>query len=194
MFLQGESGAQTVSNESTHAGMRLRALALVTLTTHGPRTLAGPPSAAYAGGMSAPDLFTAIDHVGIAVPDLDVAIAFYRDTYGMTLQHEETNEEQGVREAMMAVGDSTSCIQLLAPLSPASTIAKFLDRNGPGIQQMAYRVADLDSVSATLRERGLRLLYDAPKRGTANSRINFIHPKDAGGILVELVEPAADPH
>ena len=83
---------------------------------------------------------------------------------------------------------------MLAPLSPASTIAKFLDRNGPGIQQMAYRVADLDSVSATLRERGLRLLYDAPKRGTANSRINFIHPKDAGGILVELVEPAADPH
>ena len=111
----------------------------------------------------------------------------------MTLQHVETNEEQGVREAMMAVGDSTSCIQLLAPLSPESTIAKFIDRSGPGIQQMAYRVADIDAVCATLRERGLRLLYDTPKRGTANSRINFVHPKDAGGILVELVEPAADP-
>ncbi len=136
-------------------------------------------------------LFTAIDHVGIAVADLDEAIAFYRDTYGMRLAHEETNEEQGVREAMMAVGDSGSCIQLLAPLSPESTIAKFLDRSGPGIQQMAYRVVDLDAVSTVLRERGLRLLYDEPRRGTAGSRINFVHPKDAGGVLVELVEPAA---
>jgi methylmalonyl-CoA/ethylmalonyl-CoA epimerase len=136
-------------------------------------------------------LFTHIDHVGIAVPDLDAAIAFYRDTYGMALLHEETNEEQGVREAMMGVGESGSCIQLLAPLSPESTIAKFLDRSGPGIQQLAYRVADLDAVCATLRERGLRLLYDAPKRGTSDSRVNFIHPKDAGGVLVELVEPAA---
>lgn len=138
------------------------------------------------------DLFTAIDHVGVAVPDLDEAIAFYRDSYGMELAHEETNEEQGVREAMMRVGASGSCIQLLAPLSPESTIAKFLDRNGQGIQQLAYRVEDIDAVCATLRERGLRLLYDTPKRGTSNSRVNFIHPKDAGGILVELVEPAAD--
>ena len=139
------------------------------------------------------DLFTAIDHVGVAVSDLDVAIEFYRDTYGMTLMHEEVNQEQGVREAMMAVGASGSCIQLLAPLSPESTIAKFLDRSGPGVQQMAYRVVDLDAVSTTLRERGMRLLFDAPRRGTANSRINFIHPKDAGGILVELVEPATSP-
>ncbi len=136
------------------------------------------------------DLFTAIDHVGVAVSDLDAAIAFYRDTYGMTLAHQEVNEEQGVREAMMAVGASGSCVQLLAPLSPKSTIATFLDRSGPGVQQVAYRVADLDAVSQTLRERGLRLLYDAPRRGTADSRVNFIHPKDAGGILVELVEPA----
>ena len=140
------------------------------------------------------DLFTAIDHVGVAVPDLDEAIAFYTSTYGMRMLHEETNEEQGVREAMMDVGDSGSCIQLLAPLTPASTIAKFLDRSGPGIQQLAYRVTDLDAVSATLRERGLRLLYDAPRRGTSNSRVNFIHPRDAGGILVELVEPADSAH
>ena len=139
-------------------------------------------------------LFTAIDHVGVAVADLDEAIAFYRDTYGMTLAHEEVNEDQGVREAMMAVGDSGSHIQLLAPLSPESTIAKFLDRSGPGIQQMAYRVEDLDAVSATLRERGLRLLYPEARRGTAGSRINFIHPKDAGGILVELVEPSPQGH
>jgi len=128
------------------------------------------------------------------VPDLDAAIAFYRDTYGMHVAHEETNEEQGVREAMVAVGDSGSFIQLLAPLSPESTIAKFLDRSGPGIQQMAYRVTDVEQVSAILRERGLRLLYDEPRRGTSDSRINFIHPKDAGGILVELVEPAASGH
>lgn len=139
-------------------------------------------------------LFTAIDHVGVAVADLDEAIAFYRDTYGMTLAHEEVNEEQGVREAMMAVGGSGSHIQLLAPLSSESTIAKFLDRSGPGIQQMAYRVEDLDAVSATLRERGLRLLYPEARRGTAGSRINFIHPKDAGGILVELVEPSPTGH
>jgi methylmalonyl-CoA/ethylmalonyl-CoA epimerase len=140
------------------------------------------------------DLFTAIDHVGIAVRDLDEAIEFYSSTYGMRLAHQEVNEEQGVREAMMAVGDSGSSIQLLAPLTEESTIAKFLDRSGPGIQQMAYRVADLDSVSATLRGRGLRLLYDEPRRGTAGSRINFVHPKDAGGVLVELVEPAVGSH
>lgn len=137
-------------------------------------------------------MFTEINHVGIAVADLDAAIEFYQSSFDMSLVHEETNEEQGVREAMLAVGDSGSCIQLLAPLTPESTIAKFLDKNGPGIQQMAYTVEDIDAVSATLRERGLRLLYDEPRRGTANSRINFIHPKDAGGVLVELVEPATD--
>ncbi|HQR28645.1 MAG TPA: methylmalonyl-CoA epimerase [Nocardioides sp.] len=136
-------------------------------------------------------LFTAIDHVGIAVRDLDEAMAFYREKYGMTVVHEETNEEQGVREAMVAVGDSGSCIQLLAPLSEGSTIAKFLERSGPGIQQLAFRVTDVEAVATVLRERGLRLLYDAPRRGTSDSRVNFIHPKDAGGVLVELVEPAA---
>lgn len=136
-------------------------------------------------------LFTAIDHVGIAVPDLDVAMEFYRSAYGMTVVHEETNAEQGVREAMVAVGDSGSCIQLLAPLDETSTIAKFLDRSGPGLQQLAFRVTDLEVVASLLRERGLRLLYDEPRRGTADSRVNFVHPKDAGGVLVELVEPAA---
>ena len=136
------------------------------------------------------DLFVCIDHAGVAVPDLDAAIELYTKSFGMTLVHEEVNEEQGVREAMMAVGGSGSCVQLLAPLSPASTIARFLDRNGPGLQQVAYRVRDVEAVSATLRERGLRLLYDVPKRGTAGSRVNFVHPKDAGGVLVELVQPA----
>jgi methylmalonyl-CoA/ethylmalonyl-CoA epimerase len=133
-------------------------------------------------------MLTRIDHVGLAVHDLDAAIAFYENTFGMHLVHQEVNEEQGVREAMLAVGDSGSCIQLLAPLTPDSTIAKFLDRNGEGIQQVAYGVDDVDAACAQLRARGVRLLYDAPKRGTAGSRVNFIHPKDAGGVLVELVE------
>lgn len=139
-------------------------------------------------------LFTQIDHVGLAVADLDAAIDFYEKTFGMKLAHRETNEEQGVEEAMIAIGDSDNKLQLLAPLNENSTIAKFLDRNGPGMQQLAYRVTDVEKVSAILRERGVRLLYDAPRRGTADSRINFIHPKDAGGVLVELVEPAATPH
>ena len=141
-------------------------------------------------------LLLGIDHVGIAVPDLDVAIAFYEKAFGMRVQHAETNESQGVREAMLSVGDGgpdATCLQLLAPLDATSTIARFLDRSGPGLQQLAYRVTDVEAVSAVLRERGLRLLYDEPRRGTAGSRINFIHPKDAGGVLVELVEPAT-PH
>ena len=134
-------------------------------------------------------MFTHIDHVGIAVADLDEALAFYAENFDLRSVHEEVNEEQGVREAMLRVGDSESSIQLLAPLRPDSPIGKFLDKSGPGIQQMAYRVADIDEVSATLRDRGVRLLYEEPKRGTADSRVNFIHPKDAGGVLVEIVEP-----
>lgn len=138
-------------------------------------------------------LVTAIDHVGIAVPDLDAAIAWYHDTLGMVLVHEEINADQGVREAMLAVRgapDGSARIQLMAPLDDTCTIAKFLDKRGPGIQQLACRVSDLDALSAQLRDNGVRLLYDAARRGTANSRINFIHPRDAGGVLVELVEPA----
>ncbi len=142
------------------------------------------------GSAESTSVFTHLDHVGIAVADLDEALAFYADTFDLRSVHEEINEEQGVREAMLAIGDSGACIQLLAPLRPDSAIGKFLDRSGPGIQQLAYRVVDLDEVCTTLRGRGLRLLYDTPKRGTANSRVNFIHPKDAGGVLVELVEPA----
>jgi methylmalonyl-CoA/ethylmalonyl-CoA epimerase len=110
----------------------------------------------------------------------------------MRCVHTETNPEQGVREAMLAVGPSVEggCLQLLAPLSADSPIGRFLDRNGPGLQQVAYTVADVAAASAALRDRGLRLLYDTPRRGTADSRINFVHPKDAGGVLVELVEPA----
>lgn len=139
---------------------------------------------------SAGSLFEAIDHVGIAVADLDAALRYYADVFGMRMTHEEINEEQGVREAMLSVGDSGSSIQLLAPLSADSPIARFIDKRGEGIQQIAYRVRDLDAVCTILRDRGIELLYAEPKRGTANSRVNFIHPKSAGGVLVELVELA----
>ncbi len=138
-------------------------------------------------------LVTAIDHVGVAVPDLDKAVAWYHDFLGMIVVHEEVNADQGVREAMLAVRGApagSSQIQLMAPLDDTCTIAKVLDKRGPGIQQLACRVSDIDALSASLRDKGIRLLYDEPRRGTANSRINFIHPKDAGGVLVELVEPA----
>ncbi|SDP30462.1 methylmalonyl-CoA epimerase [Nakamurella panacisegetis] len=131
-----------------------------------------------------------VDHVGLAVPDLDVAIALHTGPLGGVLSHRETNVDQGVEEAMISYGSGAQ-IQLLAPLTPESTIAKFIGRNGPGLQQLAYRVIDIEAVSSRLRAAGLRLLYPAPRLGTADSRINFVHPKDTGGVLVELVEPAA---
>jgi methylmalonyl-CoA/ethylmalonyl-CoA epimerase len=140
-------------------------------------------------------LVTAVDHVGLAVPDLDVAIKWYHDHLGMIVLHEEINEEQGIREAMLSVRGApkgSAQIQLMSPLDETSTIAKFIGKRGPGIQQLAYRVSDVEALSERLRDEGIRLLYDTPRKGTANSRINFIHPKDAGGVLIELVEPAAD--
>lgn len=137
-------------------------------------------------------LFTTIDHVGVAVADLDAAVAWYAEHFGMVLEHQETNEEQGVREAMLRVsdGDDGPRLQLLAPLRPDSAIATFLDARGPGIQQLAYRVDDVEAAAATLRAQGLRVLYDTARRGTGGSLVNFVHPKDAGGVLVELVQPA----
>ncbi len=135
-------------------------------------------------------LFSRVDHVGIAVADLDAAIAFYRQAFGVVSVHEEVNAAQGVREAMLVVGDGATQIQLLAPLNDQSTIAKFIDRSGPGIQQLAFTVTDIDEACAQLRANGLRLLYDEPRPGTSDSRINFVHPKDAGGVLIELVQPA----
>ena len=139
-------------------------------------------------------LVTAVDHVGIAVPDLEVAKKWYHDHLGMIVLHEEVNEEQGIVEAMLSVRGApvgSAQLQLMSPIDDSSTIAKFLDKRGPGLQQLAYRTSDLDTLSARLREQGVRLIYDTPRSGTANSRINFIHPKDGGGVLIELVEPAA---
>jgi methylmalonyl-CoA/ethylmalonyl-CoA epimerase len=138
-------------------------------------------------------LLVAIDHVGVAVPDLDAAIAFHTGVLGLRVVHREVNADQGVAEAMLApVGDAAAAaqVQLIAPVHATSPIARFLDRRGPGLQHVAYRVSDVDAAAAVLRPLGVRLLYDFAKQGTRGSRINFLHPSDAGGVLVELVELA----
>jgi methylmalonyl-CoA/ethylmalonyl-CoA epimerase len=142
----------------------------------------------------------AVDHVGIAVPDLDAAIRLHTEVLGLVCVHREVNEAQGVVEAMLAAPgapEGAAQVQLLAPVDPSSAIARFLDRSGPGLQQLAYRVLDVERAASELRARGLRLLYDRPRPGTRGSRINFVHPKDAGGVLVELVEvrqASSEPH
>ena len=131
----------------------------------------------------------AIDHVGIAVADLPAAIAFYESNFAARVLHQEENPEQGVIEAMVALGSEPGAvIQLLAPLSPESTIARFIERNGPGMQQLALRVADVRAAAEQARALGIRTLYEEPKRVTNGSLINFLHPKDCGGVLMELIE------
>jgi methylmalonyl-CoA/ethylmalonyl-CoA epimerase len=134
-----------------------------------------------------------IDHVGIAVPELSAAVAFYQSSFSGRLLHQEENSEQGVIEAMVALGtdtdsDTGTVIQLLAPLTPESTIARFIDKNGPGMQQLALRVLDVEDAASQAQALGIRTLYESPKRGTNGARINFLHPKDCGGVLIELIE------
>jgi len=136
-----------------------------------------------------------LDHVGLAVADLDVALAFHTGVLGLVLVHREENWDADVSEAMLAVAgnEQRTQIQLLAPLTPDSPIARFLDRSGPGLQQLAFRVADVTEAAQQLRDRGLRLLYDSPRPGTRASLINFVHPHDTGGVLIELVQASSTP-
>ncbi len=131
----------------------------------------------------------AIDHVGIAVADLPTALAFYQTHFAGRLLHQEENSEQGVVEAMVDIGSEPGAvIQLLAPLTPESTIARFIERNGPGMQQLAFRVTDVRTAAEQARSLGIRTLYEEPKLGTKGALINFLHPKDCGGVLIELIE------
>jgi methylmalonyl-CoA/ethylmalonyl-CoA epimerase len=132
-----------------------------------------------------------LDHVGIAVSDLDAAIAFYCDLLGFQVVHHEQNLEQQVAEAMLISnqnGPVGNQLQLLMPLAADSALNRFLMRRGSGLHHVAYAVSDVRSASSTLRQRGIRVLYDAPRAGTRGSQINFVHPKDTGGVLLELVE------
>jgi len=130
-----------------------------------------------------------IDHVGLAVSDLDAAITRWSQTFGLTVSHREINESQGIEEAMLDLADG-SRIQLLAPLNSDSTIAKFLARSGEGVQQLAFRVTSITAAMQAVTDAGMRLIYPEARTGTAGSQINFVHPKDTGGVLVELVELA----
>lgn len=137
----------------------------------------------------------ALDHVGLAVPDLDAAIAFHTQVLGLVLVHREVNSRQGVEEAMLAPAGTEASgtqVQVLTALSATSPIHRFLQRSGPGLQHLAYRVEDVASATQRLRRQGLRLLYASAELGTRGSRINFIHPRDTGGVLIELVEPSVE--
>ena len=140
-----------------------------------------------------------LDHVGVAVTDLDAAVTFYGDLLGLRVVHREENLDQQVAEVMLTSGKGGlegDQLQLLMPLDEDSVLQRFLvRRGGGGLHHVAYAVSDVRSAARVLRQRGVRVLYDAPRAGTRGSQINFVHPKDTGGVLLELVEYAeADPH
>ena len=132
-------------------------------------------------------LLIGVDHVGFAVADIDEAVTLW-STMGLHEVHRERNDDQGIVEVMMSVGTGTTQVQLLAATSETSAIASWLDKRGPGIQQVAYAVRDVSAAAEALRMLDFNVLYDLPKRGTNGSLINFVHPKSCGGVLVELVE------
>ncbi len=137
-------------------------------------------------------MFTRIDHVGIACRDLDATIDFYRRTHGLELTHTEVNEEQGVREAMLRVNGTddgaASYVQLVQPLRDDSPVAKFLERNGEGLHHVAFGTPDVADAAGSVREQGVRVLSAEPRTGSMGSRISFLHPKDCGGVLTEIVQ------
>jgi methylmalonyl-CoA/ethylmalonyl-CoA epimerase len=140
-------------------------------------------------------LLTRIDHIGIACRDLSATIAFYESAFGLTLINQETNPEQGVREAMMQISDApagTSYVQLLEPLGPDTPVGRFLDRRGEGIHHVGYGVADITAALDAIGATGIRLLDARPRHGSMGASIAFLHPADVGGVLTELVQSA--PH
>jgi methylmalonyl-CoA epimerase len=133
-------------------------------------------------------MFGLIDHVGVAVGDLDEAITLYQGKLGMPLSHRETVAEQGVEAALLDVGDCH--VELLRPLGPETAVGKFLDRKGPGLHHVAYRVGDIDAELARLKSEGIELIDQQPRTGIRNSRVAFVHPRATGSVLTEIVEPA----
>ena len=133
-------------------------------------------------------MFDRIDHVGVAVSDLDAAVALYQDDLGMPVAHRETVESQGVEAVLLDVGDGH--VELLRPLGPDTAVGKFIERNGEGLHHVAYAVEDIDSTLGELRSAGLELIDDEARTGIRGSRVAFLHPKATGRVLTELVEPA----
>jgi methylmalonyl-CoA epimerase len=136
-------------------------------------------------------VFGRIDHIGVAVADLDAAIALHQQTYGMPVVHRETVEEQGVEAVLLDVGESH--VELLHPLSDDTPVGRFLARRGPGLHHVAYGVEDVDATLAQLREQGVRLIDEMPREGIRGSRVAFLHPAASGGVLTEIVQPAEHP-
>jgi methylmalonyl-CoA/ethylmalonyl-CoA epimerase len=137
-------------------------------------------------------MLSVIEHVGVAVAELESAVGFYRDVLGMPLVHRETVRDQGVDAALLDVGDGH--IELIAPLGPDTGVARFLERRGPGLHHVAYRVPDIDAALASLVAAGVRLIDQRPRTGIRNSRVAFVHPDSTGGVLTEIVEPAESDH
>jgi methylmalonyl-CoA/ethylmalonyl-CoA epimerase len=135
-------------------------------------------------------VFGAIDHVGVAVADLEAAISLYEESFGMPLVHRETVEAQGVEAALVDVGDSH--VELLRPLGEETAVGKFLANRGPGLHHVAYRVDNIDDALVDLSQRGIELIDEQARTGIRRSRVAFLHPKTAGGVLIELVEPAGE--
>ena len=133
-------------------------------------------------------MFGRIDHVGLAVDDLDEAVALYSERLGMPVEHRETVEEQGVEVVLLGVGEGH--IELLRPLAAESPVGRFLERNGPGLHHVAYETKDIQSALDAARAAGVRLIDEGPRTGIRNSRVAFLHPKSTGGVLTELVEAA----
>jgi methylmalonyl-CoA/ethylmalonyl-CoA epimerase len=133
-------------------------------------------------------VFGRIDHVGVAVEDLDEAVELYSERLGMAVQHRETVEAQGVEAVLLGVGESH--VELLRPLGPETAVGRFLERSGPGLHHVAYGTEDIESALEAVRDAGLRLIDEQPRTGIRNSRVAFVHPKSTGGVLTELVEAA----
>jgi methylmalonyl-CoA/ethylmalonyl-CoA epimerase len=137
-------------------------------------------------------MFARIDHVGIAVEDLDAGIALYDQTYGMELVHRETVTEQGVEAVLLDVGENH--VELLRPLSAETPVGRFLAKRGPGLHHVAYQVTDIAAVLASLRDGGVRLIDETPRTGIRSSQVAFLHPASSGGVLTEIVQPAQGAH
>jgi methylmalonyl-CoA/ethylmalonyl-CoA epimerase len=133
-------------------------------------------------------MFARVDHIGVAVEDLDAAIALHERDYGMALVHREVIDEQGVEAVLLDVGENH--VELLRPLGEDTPVGRFLATRGPGLHHVAYQVGDVDSTLAQLRERGLRLIDETPRTGIRGSRVAFLHPAASGGVLTEIVQPA----
>ena len=133
-------------------------------------------------------MFSRIDHIGVAVEDIDAALELYRDSFQLQLAHREVVEEQGVEAVLLDVGENH--VELLAPLSPDTPVGKFLAKQGPGLHHVAYQVSDIDATLQALEQAGMRLIDQQPRIGIRGSRVAFIHPRATAGVLTEIVEPA----